>query len=142
MMGRVLKAANPMEAVDHVLEKLLVNNRTLDELTTYLWSPILLPLLVLALLLLCRTTLAVWMRGFLALPSKSSGGAVKALGNNIVDWWPELAQRLGPWPRPPTIHGCKQMVHWFRSRWKFVSIPPPLSFRPVPSSLSDCCDKS
>lgn len=52
VMGRFLKALNPMEAVDHVLEKLLVNNRTLDELTTYLRSPIIMPVLVLGLLLL------------------------------------------------------------------------------------------
>ncbi|MEZ4862309.1 MAG: ABC transporter permease subunit [Caldilineaceae bacterium] len=52
VMGRFLKAVNPMEATDHVLEKLLVNNRTLSELTTYLISPILLPLLVLGVLLL------------------------------------------------------------------------------------------
>jgi hypothetical protein len=51
-MGRFLKALNPMEAVDHALEKLLVNNRTLDELTTYLRSPILMPLLVVGVLLL------------------------------------------------------------------------------------------
>lgn len=51
VMGRFLKASNPMEAVDHVLEKLLVNNRTLDELTTYLQSPILMPILVLGVLL-------------------------------------------------------------------------------------------
>lgn len=52
VMGRFLKALNPMEAVDHVLEKLLVNNRTLDELTTYLRSPIIMPVLVLGVLLL------------------------------------------------------------------------------------------
>jgi hypothetical protein len=52
VMGRFLKALNPMEAVDHALEKLLVNNRTLDELTTYLRSPILMPLLVVGVLLL------------------------------------------------------------------------------------------
>lgn len=51
VMGRMLKALNPMEAVDHVIEKLLVNNRTLDELTTFLVSPVLLPLLVLGILL-------------------------------------------------------------------------------------------
>lgn len=52
VMGRFLKALNPMEAVDHALEKLLVNNRTLDELTTYLQSPIIMPLLVIGVLLL------------------------------------------------------------------------------------------
>lgn len=52
VMGQFLKALNPMEAVDHVLEKLLVNNRTLGELTVYLRSPILLPILVLGVLLL------------------------------------------------------------------------------------------
>lgn len=51
VMGRFLKALNPMEAVDHVIEKLLVNNRTLDELTTYLRSPIIMPVLVLLILL-------------------------------------------------------------------------------------------
>lgn len=51
VMGRFLKALNPMEAADHVLEKLLVNNRTLDELTTYLRSPVILPVLVLTILL-------------------------------------------------------------------------------------------
>ena len=52
VMGRFLKALNPMEAVDHVLEKLLVNNRTLGELTTYLRSPIIMPLLVIGVLLI------------------------------------------------------------------------------------------
>lgn len=52
VMGRFLKALNPMEAVDHALEKLLVNNRTLDELTTYLRSPIIMPVLVIGVLLL------------------------------------------------------------------------------------------
>jgi hypothetical protein len=51
VMGRFLKALNPMEAVDHVIEKLLVNNRTLDEMYVYLRSPIILPALVLLLLL-------------------------------------------------------------------------------------------
>lgn len=52
VMGRFLKALNPMEAVDHVIEKLLVNNRGLDELTTYFRSPIIMPILVLGVLLL------------------------------------------------------------------------------------------
>lgn len=51
VMGRFLKTLNPMEAVDHVIEKLLVNNRTLDEMYVYLRSPIILPALVLLLLL-------------------------------------------------------------------------------------------
>jgi hypothetical protein len=52
VMGRFLKALNPMEAVDHVIEKLLVNNRGLDEVSTYLRSPIIMPLLVLVILLI------------------------------------------------------------------------------------------
>ncbi len=50
-MARLLKASNPMEAVDHFLEKILVNNRTPGELTNYLYSPILLSVIVLVLLL-------------------------------------------------------------------------------------------
>ncbi|MEZ4681667.1 MAG: ABC transporter permease subunit [Caldilineaceae bacterium] len=85
VMGRVLKAANPMEAVDHVLEKLLVNNRTLDELTTYLWSPILLPLLVLALLLLFAAPRLRLDAGIpWPFPAKQRGGAVKALGTILL----------------------------------------------------------
>jgi ABC-type transport system involved in multi-copper enzyme maturation permease subunit len=49
-MGRVLKAVNPMAATDHFLEKVLVNNRTQEELTNFIISPIAFPILILAIL--------------------------------------------------------------------------------------------
>jgi hypothetical protein len=49
-MGRVLKAVNPMAATDHYLEKVLVNNRTNEELISFIISPIAFPIIVLALL--------------------------------------------------------------------------------------------
>ena len=41
-MGKLVKGINPMESVNHFLEKLLVNNRTFDEMASWLISPVLL----------------------------------------------------------------------------------------------------
>lgn len=50
VMGRWLKAVNPLESVDHFLEKILVNNRTVGEMQLYLQSPIIFAVIVLGLL--------------------------------------------------------------------------------------------
>lgn len=50
VMGRWLKTVNPLEAVDHFLEKVLVNNRTVAEMQQYLWSPAIFAFVVLVLL--------------------------------------------------------------------------------------------
>jgi hypothetical protein len=50
--GEFLQWVNPMAAADHLLERILVNNRTLDELWSWLTAPVLLPVLVLGLLFL------------------------------------------------------------------------------------------
>ena len=50
VMGRWLKTVNPLESVDHFLEKILVNNRTVAEMQNFLWSPIIFAAIVLLLL--------------------------------------------------------------------------------------------
>ncbi len=50
VMGRLFKRVNPMESNGHLLEKLLVNNRTLAEFWPWLASPVLFAVLVYVLL--------------------------------------------------------------------------------------------
>ncbi|HXV63748.1 MAG TPA: ABC transporter permease subunit [Vicinamibacteria bacterium] len=52
MMGRALKLVNPLESVNHFLEKILVNNRGVDEVFFYLSAPILFFVLTLGMLFL------------------------------------------------------------------------------------------
>jgi ABC-2 type transport system permease protein len=50
-MGRLLKRVNPIESANHFLEKVVVNNRTLDEFGDWLVAPVLFAVVVLGLLL-------------------------------------------------------------------------------------------
>lgn len=50
--GRALKQLDPLEGADHFLEKIIVNNRTLQELLPYLWASVVFALLVFVLLFL------------------------------------------------------------------------------------------
>ena len=52
VMGRMLKQLNPMEGIDHFLEKMIVNNRTLQELWIYIIASIVFAILVLGVLFL------------------------------------------------------------------------------------------
>lgn len=52
VMGRMLKQFNPMEGLDHFLEKMIVNNRTIDELWTFLVASVVFAVLVIGLLFL------------------------------------------------------------------------------------------
>lgn len=52
LMGKAVQRADPMAAADEFLEKIVVNNRTLQEFRSWLWSPVVFPSLVVALLLL------------------------------------------------------------------------------------------
>lgn len=49
-MGQLLKRVNPMEAVNQVLEKIVVNNRTPREMLSWMTSPVVFAVLVLGLL--------------------------------------------------------------------------------------------
>jgi ABC-2 type transport system permease protein len=49
-IGQLLKKVNPMESTNHFLEKMLVNNRTLDEMAIWLLAPVLFLVVVLGLL--------------------------------------------------------------------------------------------
>lgn len=49
-MGQLLKKVNPLEATNQFLEKILVNNRTLEEMRSWLIAPVLFAVLVLGLL--------------------------------------------------------------------------------------------
>lgn len=49
-IGRFVKQINPMESANHFLEKILVNNRTVEELAVYLIAPIMFVVLALVLL--------------------------------------------------------------------------------------------
>lgn len=49
-MGKLLKQISPMEATYHFLEKILVNNRTFDELINFLIAPVLFVTMILILL--------------------------------------------------------------------------------------------
>ena len=49
-MGQLVKRINPMEAVNQFTEKTLVNNRTFEEMSSWLTSPIIFPILVLIIL--------------------------------------------------------------------------------------------
>lgn len=48
--GKLLKKLNPLEGADHFLEKIIVNNRTVEELMPYLWGSIYFALIVFAIL--------------------------------------------------------------------------------------------
>jgi ABC-type transport system involved in multi-copper enzyme maturation permease subunit len=50
--GRLLKQLNPLEGADHFLEKIIVNNRTVNELLPFLWASIIFTVLVFAILFL------------------------------------------------------------------------------------------
>jgi len=50
--GQFLQQLNPLAAVNHFLSKILVNNRTVEEFATWLWSPSVFALLILGLLLI------------------------------------------------------------------------------------------
>ena len=52
VMGRLLKQLNPMEGIDHFLEKMIVNNRTLQELWVYLIASLVFVVLVFGILFL------------------------------------------------------------------------------------------
>ena len=52
LVGQLIKRANPMEATRHFIDKILVNNRTYEEMWTWLLSPMVFVVLVLALLFL------------------------------------------------------------------------------------------
>ncbi|WP_158284702.1 ABC transporter permease [Oricola cellulosilytica] len=49
-MGRLVKRINPIESVNQFLEKVIVNNRTFEEMWDWLAAPVILPLLTCALL--------------------------------------------------------------------------------------------
>ncbi len=49
-MGRLVKRMNPMESVNQILEKILVNNRTFAEMASWLAAPIVLAVVVSVLL--------------------------------------------------------------------------------------------
>lgn len=51
-MGQLLKKVNPLEASNQFLEKILVNNRTLEEMSSWLVAPVVFAALVLGLLFL------------------------------------------------------------------------------------------
>jgi ABC-2 type transport system permease protein len=51
-MGQLLKKVNPLEATNQFLEKILVNNRTLEEMSSWLIAPLFFAALVLVLLFL------------------------------------------------------------------------------------------
>jgi len=48
--GRLLKQLDPLEGADHFLEKIIVNNRTLQELMPFLWASIIFAFLVFGIL--------------------------------------------------------------------------------------------
>ena len=50
-MGRLVKQMNPIESVNQFLEKVLVNNRTPEEMAYYLWSLVVFALLVVGFML-------------------------------------------------------------------------------------------
>lgn len=50
--GRLLKKLNPLEGADHFLEKIIVNNRTVQELMPFLWASIIFALLIFIVLFL------------------------------------------------------------------------------------------
>ena len=52
VMGRMLKQFNPMEGLDHFLEKMIVNNRTIQELWTFLVASVVFAILVFGVLFL------------------------------------------------------------------------------------------
>ena len=52
VMGRMLKQFNPIEGLDHFLEKMIVNNRTLEELWIYLVASFVFAILVFGILFL------------------------------------------------------------------------------------------
>lgn len=49
-MGQLVKRINPIESVNQFVEKLLVNNRTLDEMASWLTAPIIFAVVVFAVL--------------------------------------------------------------------------------------------
>lgn len=49
-MGQFIKRINPMESVNHFLEKVVVNNRTLEEMGTWLLAPVLFTVLIFGIL--------------------------------------------------------------------------------------------
>jgi hypothetical protein len=49
-MGQLLKKVNPLEATNQFLEKILVNNRTLEEMISWLAAPLFFAAIILALL--------------------------------------------------------------------------------------------
>jgi len=51
-MGKLLKRINPLESVNHFLEKILVNNRTFAEVGDYLAAPIIFAVVVFGLIFL------------------------------------------------------------------------------------------
>lgn len=51
-MGQLIKKINPIEATNQFLEKVLVNNRTPEEMASWLWAPVLFAAVVLGLLFL------------------------------------------------------------------------------------------
>jgi ABC-2 type transport system permease protein len=50
IMGQTIKRINPMESVNQFVEKLVVNNRTFDEMSSWLTSPIIFAVVVLVVL--------------------------------------------------------------------------------------------
>jgi ABC-type transport system involved in multi-copper enzyme maturation permease subunit len=48
--GKLLKKLDPLEGADHFLEKIIVNNRTVQELMPYLWGSIIFALLIFIIL--------------------------------------------------------------------------------------------
>lgn len=48
--GKLLKKIDPLEGADHFLEKIIVNNRTVQELMPFLWASIIFALLIFVLL--------------------------------------------------------------------------------------------
>lgn len=49
-MGQLVKRINPMESVNHFVQKLIVNNRTFDEMASWLTAPIIFVVIVFAVL--------------------------------------------------------------------------------------------
>lgn len=49
-MGQLIKRINPMESVNHFVQKLIVNNRTFDEMASWLTAPIVFVVIVFAML--------------------------------------------------------------------------------------------
>jgi len=144
--GQFLQQLNPLAALNHFLSKILVNNRTVEEFASWLWSPVLFAVLALVVLLYSAQGLRLeagrsgvtrgrgrWARvaaRFAGLLSVAAVCLVVARGVSAASVGPD-----GQAPPPPSADAQQPVQVTVDLAWQTVNTGDPIFFDTVVTNL-------